>query len=204
MKASCNKSKVAEIVFLNKEGNSFASERFLARKSQFMNNKILFIKHSTIKRNVASDFPINIFTSSLSTLVPYLLLTFSVLPWTLGEFFVSGELYHFIAIIFIILLEHEFLHPAQRVVDWFRSVEMLHKPRNRGEISGDSREHENTFNAVLSRNLPRFLSRKTKSYLIILRGWPVWHSRDLCVFIAPPQQRKNDEKLFKFLINFWI
>lgn len=32
------------------------------RKSQFMNNKILFIKHSTIKRNVALDFSLLIFS----------------------------------------------------------------------------------------------------------------------------------------------
>lgn len=85
-------------------------------KSQFMNNKILFIKHSTIKRNVALDFPINNFPSSFRFLLLTSLSRFSTStpPYPL---FVSGELYHFIAIIFIILFGHKFLHWTKRTME---------------------------------------------------------------------------------------
>lgn len=202
-----------------------------------MNNKTLFIKHSTIKRNVALDFPINIFTSFASfPLLPRSLscaFHFSPLHPTLdftSSIFVSGELYHFIAIIFIILWSINFYMKAQRDVKWWDWVKfdlqnsswklklkafkvlnllnLFYKSQNENLIPqtalpGTSCEPQSTFNAFLN--------------IFFFRGWtklfnysrwgsvavvPLDTSRDLCVFIHRSLQRRWWETFLKFLINF--
>lgn len=118
------------------------------RKSQFMNNKILFIKHSTIKRNVALDFSLLIFSRvhfplfsvSHPALAPRVLCRSlrRCFPSQARDSFVSGELYHFIAIMFIILAEHEFLRRSQRVGGWCACLQTFNKVAKRFESVGSN------------------------------------------------------------------
>lgn len=149
------------------------------RKSQFMNNKILFIKHSTIKRNVALDFS---------------LLIFSRVHFPLFPVSHSAPIPESCAVHFAVVFHHKlgiplspvsciislrlcssylrsmnfYIGPSESAADVQASERSAESQSDSGS-AGESLGRGNTFNAVLSSEFFAVFGRgrKMKSYLII-------------------------------------